>query len=100
MLLTVIVNDAMIPYVTDVRCMSDVHCLVLFHLSIPLSENSTCITYECQNHEIDQSGKECPNRHLMWSPEIATAFSENLIPVLKFWKPIWKFFLAIQLRLE
>ena len=80
----VIVNDAMIPYVTDVQiemfdqCMSDVHCPVLFHLSIPLSENSTCITYECQNHEIDQSGKECPNRHLMWSPEIATAFNENL----------------------
>ena len=77
----VIVSDSMIPYVCDFQvemldqCMSDVHCPILFHLSIPQETSNS--RPESNDPEIDHN-KECPNRFLTWSREIATVFRGNL----------------------
>ena len=79
----VIANDVMIQYACDFQvelfdqCMSDVHCPILFHLSVPLNEYSN-IKETLNQAEPEQTGKDCPNRYLSWSPEIAAAFVTNL----------------------
>ena len=55
--------------------MSDVHCPILFHLSIPQETSNS--RPESNDPEIDHN-KECPNRFLTWSREITTVFRGNL----------------------